>query len=55
MRKQNLSIISPLSELTLFHMVIDLPSTQMPFRPSTLISVDFTFGDFYVSSYDVIF
>lgn len=45
----------PLSGLIFFYMVIDCPPILMPFKPLTLIFVDFTFGDLYVSSYDVIF
>lgn len=45
----------PPSELILFHMVKDFSPILMPFKPLTLMFVDFTFGDLYVSSFDVIF
>lgn len=50
-----MSIKYHLSGLIFFHMVIDFPPTSTPFKPLTLIFVDFTFDDLYVSSYDVIF
>lgn len=48
-------IKQPLSALVFFFMVIDFPPILMPFKPLTLIFADFTFGDLYVSSFDVIF